>query len=146
MWYSVLADVVVAFHLAYVSFVVFGLVLIILGIPLRWQWTRNFWLRITHLAMIIVVAGEAMLDITCPLTTLENQLLTLAGQPAEERSFMGRLLNDLMFPFDCPDSSWVWPVAYVGFAGLVLLTFVVAPPRWKRRAVVEQPAPNHLLA
>jgi hypothetical protein len=145
MWYSFLADLVVAIHFAYVSFVVFGLVFILLGIPLRWQWTRNLWLRITHLMMILIVAVEALLEITCPLTSWENQLNALSGRPAEERSFMGRLLNNLMF-YDCPDNSWIWPVMYVGFAGLVLLTFAVAPPRWKRRGVAGQPAANHFPA
>jgi hypothetical protein len=135
MWYGVLADVVVAIHFAYVSFVVFGLLFIAVGIPFRWQWTRNFWLRFTHLLMIVVVAAEALLNITCPLTRWETQLNQASGRPIEERSFVGRMLNDLMF-FDCPDNSWIWPVVYLGFAGLVLMTFVIAPPRWKRPSVL----------
>jgi hypothetical protein len=145
MWYSFLADLVVAIHFAYVSFVVFGLVFILLGIPLRWQWTRNPLLRITHLLMILIVAAEALLEITCPLTRWENQLNVLSGRPAEERSFMGRLLNNLMF-YDCPDNSWIWPVMYVGFAAVVLLTFAIAPPRWQHRRVVQQPTGDHFPA
>lgn len=131
MWYSLLADVVVALHFAYVGFVVFGLIFILVGIPLHWQWTRNFWLRIVHLVMILIVAGEAILGITCPLTRWETLLNQASGRPFEERSFVGRLLNDLLF-FDFPDNDWVWPVLYVGFAALVGLTFVLAPPRRKR--------------
>jgi hypothetical protein len=136
MWYGFLADVVVGVHFAYVSYVVFGLLLILLGIAFGWQWTRNLWFRLSHLVMILVVAAEALLGITCPLTRWETLLVQASGRPSEERSFMGRLLNDLMF-FDCPDNSWIWPVAYVGFAVLVLLTFVIAPPRWKRRATAQ---------
>jgi hypothetical protein len=40
MFYSFLADVVVALHVAYVGFVVVGLLLILLGLPLRWSWGR----------------------------------------------------------------------------------------------------------
>lgn len=128
MWYGILADVVVAVHLGYVSFVVFGLLLVLVGIPLKWQWTRNLWLRIVHLTMILIVAGEALLGIQCPLTTWESQLGVLAGRGAEQRSFVGRLMHDLFF-FDFPDHSWIWPVTYVGFALIVVLTFVLAPPR-----------------
>jgi len=137
MWYHFLADVVVAIHFAYVSFVVFGLLFIVAGIPMGWQWTRHFWLRIVHLVMILIVAGESLLGITCPLTTLEYQLTAAAGVTASERSFVGRLLDNLMF-FDCPDSSVIWPIIYVGFASLVLLTFVLAPPRWKRHQALPQ--------
>jgi hypothetical protein len=131
MPYSLLADVVVALHVAYVSFVVFGQVAIFLGVLLRWQWIRNPWFRWTHLAMITIVAVEAILDITCPLTTWEYNLRTLAGEQAAEGSFMGRLLHDLLF-FDAP--RWVFTTAYISFALLVLATFWLAPPRPWRRA------------
>ncbi len=131
-FYSLLADGVVALHLAYVSYVVFGELLIVAGIPLGWQWIRNAWFRISHLVMILVVAFEAVCGIECPLTTWEFNLLQAAGKNPENRSFVGRLLNDLMF-FDCPDQSWVWPWIYGGVAGLIVATFVLAPPRFRRK-------------
>jgi hypothetical protein len=134
MWYNFLADVIVAIHVAYVSFVVVGLVLILVGIPLGWQWTRNVWLRLTHLVMILIVVAEEFLGIECPLTTWERNLAVASGRPGDERSFVGRLLDNLIF-IDVPDNNWIWPVIYVGFAGLVLLAFVAAPPHWKRKAV-----------
>jgi Protein of Unknown function (DUF2784) len=125
--YSVLADMVVAIHLAYVSYVVFGQLLIVIGIPLGWRWVRNFWFRISHLAMIVVVAMEALAKFECPLTTWEYQLLAASGTEAEHRSLVGRLMHNLMF-FDCSDQSWVWPWIYCTAAGLVFSTFVLAPP------------------
>jgi hypothetical protein len=131
MPYWLLADVVVAVHVAYVSFVVFGQLAIFLGILLRWQWIRNPWFRWIHLAMIIIVAVEAILDITCPLTTWEYNLRVLAGQEAAAGSFMGRLLHNLMF-FSAP--RWVFTASYIAFALLVLGTFWLAPPRlWRWR-------------
>ena len=41
-------------------------------------------------------------------------------------------MHDLMF-FDCPDDSWIWRWIYGGVAGAILLTFVIAPPRWPRK-------------
>src|SRR5262245_29774886 len=102
MIYHVLADLVVAVHLAYVAYVVIGLLVILIGIGFRWSWVRNPWFRFSHLAMIVVVAAEAILRFPCPLTTWENDLTRLAGgTPDEGRTFIGRLLHNTMF-FDCP--------------------------------------------
>jgi hypothetical protein len=132
MWYGLLADVVVAIHLAYVSYVVVGQLAVFVGIVLRWQWIRNIWFRVTHLLAISIVAFEAIMDITCPLTRWEAQLRGLAGQQVQENDFMGRLIHDLFF-FSWP--QWVFTALYIGFALLVLGTFVVAPPRWRKKAI-----------
>jgi hypothetical protein len=129
MWYGLLADVVVAVHLAYVCVVVFGFVAILVGAALRWRWVRNPWFRCIHLTMIGIVALEAILHITCPLTDLEDWLRTQAGQPLSGETFIGRLMHDLMF-YQAPE--WVFTVAYISFAFLVLSTFWLAPVRWRR--------------
>jgi hypothetical protein len=130
MWYGLLADVIVAVHVAYVSYVVVGQLAIFAGVVLRWQWIRNFWFRVTHLVAIGIVAFEAVLNIPCPLTIWEARLRAAAGQPVSGETFVGRLLHNLLF-FSWP--AWVFTVLYVGFALLVLATFVFAPPRWRRR-------------
>ena len=43
--YSFLADLVVVVHALYVGVVVFGLLLIWIGLFCRWQWVRSFWFR-----------------------------------------------------------------------------------------------------
>jgi hypothetical protein len=58
------ADVIVAFHTAYVAFIVVGLVAICVGALLRWGWVRNPWFRYTHLIAIVIVAGEAVLGLS----------------------------------------------------------------------------------
>ena len=45
LWARVLADLIVVLHAAYVSFVVFGLAAILLGVVFRWRWVRNVWFR-----------------------------------------------------------------------------------------------------
>jgi hypothetical protein len=138
MWYSILADVIVAAHLAYVSYVLVGQVLIVLGWILKWGWVRNLWFRVTHLAMILVVAIESIFQIECPMTTWEYDLRSLAQQEATEGSFIGRLLGDILF-YDAPADHPAFLAAYVGFALLVLATFVFVPPRtegYRRSSVV----------
>jgi hypothetical protein len=131
MWYGLLADVVVAVHVCYVSFVVFGQLAIFLGMFLRWNWIRNFWFRVVHLVMISIVAVEAILDISCPLTDLEYYLRGRAGQEMAEGTFVGRLLHDLMF-FNA--EPWVFTTIYISFALLVMGSFWLAPPRWPVKA------------
>ena len=68
------ADVVVVLHAAYVSFVIFGQLAILVGILCRWAWVRNVWFRWLHLLAISIVVIESLLGIVCPLTTLEDWL------------------------------------------------------------------------
>jgi hypothetical protein len=131
VFYAVLADLIVAVHLAYVGFVVVGQLLIVPGAIFGWGWIRNPWFRTLHLLAILVVAGEAFAGIPCPLTVWEDKLRELADQAAQGGTFIGRLLDFVMFP---PGLTEAWSHAlYYGFALLVLATFVLAPPRRLRR-------------
>src|SRR4051812_3189133 len=87
MLYGILADLVVAIHVAYVSVVVFGLLAIVLGRPFGWEWVRNRWFRVIHLVMIGIVATEAVFNWDCPLTVWEAQLRVAAGQTVADGTF-----------------------------------------------------------
>lgn len=130
MTYSLLADLIVAIHVAYVSFVVLGQAAILAGAALHWEWVRQRWFRLLHLAAIIVVALEALANIACPLTVWEDELRKLAGQSVEEGTFIGRCLDGLLF-YNFP--TWVFTSMYVGFALVVLATWILVPPRWRER-------------
>jgi hypothetical protein len=129
-YYRFLADVVVTLHFAYVSFVIVGLLLTLIGGLLHWNWVRNFWFRIIHLLMIAAVVVEAWFGITCPLTTWEKQLRELSGQATYGGSFVANLLHDAMF-FD--GAPWVFTLGYTLFGAVVLLTFRFSPPRLPQR-------------
>jgi hypothetical protein len=126
MWYGVLADFVVVVHLAYVSFVVLGQLLIMAGAALRWSWIRKLPFRLAHLAAIVIVALESVCGIDCPLTIWEKKLRLLAGQASSHESFVARGVHAVMF-YDLEES--VFTTIYVCFAAAVVLTLWFVPPR-----------------
>lgn len=130
MFYRLAADAVVVVHFAYVAFVVVGLLAILLGLACGWRWVRNPVFRILHLGAIVFVAAEALGGVTCPLTTWEYQLRTLAGDATYQGDFIAAWVHDLLF-FDA--EPWVFTVCYVAFALVVLATFLFGPPRWRTR-------------
>ena len=77
------------------------------------------------------LAVEALLGVVCPLTEWEFRLRELAGQQVERQlSFVARLVRSIIF-YDFP--SWVFTAAYVGFAVLVAGSFLLIPPRRRKR-------------
>lgn len=130
MGYTYLADGVVAFHVAYVSFVIVGQLAVVIGAIFKWGWVRNLWFRLAHLLSILIVAFEAIFGIACPLTVWEDQLRQSAGQDVSEGTFIGRFMHDILF-YDCNPN--IFTAIYITFALLVLATFVFAPPRRRRR-------------
>jgi polyferredoxin len=126
--YSALADVVVVLHASYVGFVIFGELAILLGILLRWGGIRNRTFRLLHLATILIVVLEAWCGITCPLTTWEDWLRSQAGQTVEQGDFIGRWVHHALFYRADP---WTFSVIYTAFGALVVLSLILAPPRWR---------------
>ena len=127
--FALLADIIVVFHFCYVAFTVGGEVVVLLGGGLKWRWVRNLPFRIVHLAAVVLVAGEALAGAGCPLTVWEYALRVRAGQSVEGQiSFVARLVRSIIF-YDLP--AWVFLVAYVAFAALVALTFLVFVPTGK---------------
>jgi hypothetical protein len=125
----VLADAIVVFHAAFVTFVVLGMAVILVGLACKWDWVRNAWFRVLHLAAIGVVVAESLWGVACPLTTWERTLRQQAGQQAYTGDFVGYWAHRLIF-FDA--EPWVFTLAYVVFGATVLLTFLAGPPRWRR--------------
>ncbi|MBV8357593.1 MAG: DUF2784 domain-containing protein [Deltaproteobacteria bacterium] len=123
--YHLAADLVATIHSAYIAFVVFGFIAIILGIAMGWRWVCNMYFRMAHLAAILLVCVEVLLGVSCPLTVLEARLRVLGTDTPYPASFIGSLLDRLIF-YDLP--QWLFTVAYLSFGALVLLTFVLAPP------------------
>lgn len=120
------ADAMLGVHFVFVLFVVAGLAAIWLGAALQWHWVRNFWFRVTHLAAICFVAAEALTGVMCPLTVWED---ALRGRDSEV-GFIARSVRAVMF-YEFPE--WVFTLAYVMFALVVLGTYWLLPPRMRAR-------------
>ncbi len=129
--YRILADLVLFLHFGVVLFVIFGLLVTVVGLIARWAWVRNFWFRLAHLICIGVVVAQAWLGVICPLTTLENWLRRKAGDATYEGSFVAHWVGEVLFYDDV--EPWVFTVCYSVFGALVLVTFIFGPPRWPRR-------------
>jgi hypothetical protein len=136
LWARILADLIVVIHATYVSFVVFGLLAILVGALFGWSWVRNFWFRMIHLTAIGIVVAEALAGIPCPLTNWEQQLRKIGGQTGYTGDFLGYWAHQFIFYRAEP---WVFTAAYAAFGLAVLAGFVLAPPRRSKRAVLAVP-------
>src|SRR5271168_3489467 len=116
-----LADTIVVIHLLIVLFVLTGVPLVYLGAARHWAWVRSWRWRLLHLIAIAVIAAESLIGIDCPLTVWEDRL---RGEQIST-GFIERWVDRVLF-YDAP--SWVFTAAYVGFAALVVITWVTVPP------------------
>ena len=123
--FQVLANAVLALHVAVVLFVVRGLLLVLLGNGLGWNWVNRLWFRLLHLATILYVAGQAWFGVTCPLTTLENWLRNEGGYTGYASSFIEYWFQRILF-HDAP--AWVFTLAYTVLASAVAVSWLRFPP------------------
>ncbi len=88
MFYRVLADVVLLFHLAFILFVVLGTLLV-------WRFPRLVWLHLPAVlwAGLIEISGRV-----CPLTPLENHLRRLGGEAGYHGGFVEHYLLPIIYP------------------------------------------------
>ena len=124
--YLLAADLLLFTHVSFVAFVVFGLVLILLGRPLRWSWVRNPWFRLSHVTAIGVVTLQSWLGVVCPLTTWEMALRRKAGDATYSGEFIAHWLEQILY-YRAP--PWVFIACYTVFAALVVASWFWVRPR-----------------
>ncbi len=113
----VLADATVAFHLAFILFVMVGGALV---------WRRPAWAWL-HVPAVAWVAWLEFTHATCPLTPLENMLRARAGDAGYTDGFIEHYVEPVIYPRGLtPDSQLV-----LG-ALVVLLNIVVYALVWRR--------------
>ena len=121
MCFSLLADVTVVFHLAFVVFVLFGGLLVV-------RRPRVAWLHVPAVAWGAWIEFAGWL---CPLTPLENWLRTLGGAAAYDSSFVEHYLLPLLYPASL-SAQRLWVLG-----GIVLLVnavvYLVVLRRYSRR-------------
>jgi len=118
--FSLLADTILIVHFSFVVFVVFGFLLILLGLLAGWSWVHNRKFRITHMAAIGIVVLQAWLGQLCPLTKWENELRRMSGQSGYEESFVEHWLHEVLFYRAEP---WIFTTIYTCFGALVVLVW-----------------------
>jgi hypothetical protein len=121
MFYSLMADAVVVFHLLFIVFVLSGALL-----ALRWRgW---IWL---HLPAVAWGMAVEFLHLYCPLTPLENALRLKAGSAGYEGDFLGHYLIPLIYP------AGLTPQIQIALGTVVLVVnlsaYLIVLLRWRRR-------------
>lgn len=119
------ADLLLLSHVLFVAFVVFGLVLILVGKIANWAWVRNPWFRSAHLAAIGIVMLQSWADVVCPLTTWEMAFRERAGEIAYSGTFISHWLDTLLY-YQAP--AWVFVVCYTLFALAVVACWIWVRP------------------
>ncbi len=128
--YLIAADLLLIIHVMFVGFVVFGLLLILLGRICRWDWVLNPWFRLAHLCAIGIVVLQSWFGMICPLTTWEMALRAKAGAATYSGSFIAHWLHQILY-YQAP--SWVFTLVYSLFGLLVLVSwFWVKPNNFSR--------------
>ena len=121
-----LADAVLVVHALIALFILGGLAAIWIGWGLGWKWIRLRLFRLAHLFAIGVVSTLSLLGLACPLTVLEDWLRNGSVGSLGAQGFIQRWVSRLLY-YDV--SAWVFTLAYVVFALMVLLTWRLVPPR-----------------
>jgi hypothetical protein len=131
---SLIADVILVVHCAFIAFVVGGQACVLVGRFRDWGWVRNFTFRVCHLLAIGIVVAQAWANQICPLTVWENALREAAGERSYSETFIAHWVGKLVY-YDAP--PWVFTVAYSVFGALVLFSWVWVRPK---RGVPNRPA------
>jgi hypothetical protein len=123
--FSDLATAVLVFHLLVVLFNLCGMIVIPLGAWRGWAFVRVFWWRALHLAILAVVALQAVLGQACFLSLWQSALQRWAGEGASAAPFIARFINRLLF---WPLPLWVFAIIYVAVCAYVLALWRLVPP------------------
>jgi hypothetical protein len=134
--YVWIADLILVVHVLVAAFIVFGLVLVLVGKATGWGWVRNPGFRWLHLMAITVVVLQSWLGKVCPLTTWEMALRAKAGDASYDGSFIAHWLGEILF-YQAPPGVFV--VAYTLFGGLVVFAWMWVRPDPLRKGADRHP-------
>lgn len=112
--YTLLADIVVSFHLLYILFLIFGA---LIGRKIKWV----MWL---HIAALAVSVHQQLADWICPITHLEVYLRRKEGW-GYTGTFIEHYVDNLVY-LDVPRSTvFIGTLVVIGATGVVYLKFRV---------------------
>ena len=124
-----LANFILAFHFAIIAFNVAGLIVIPLGAVLGWRIIRIAWLRLLHLALLGIVAAQAIDGRACILTIWQNGL---TGNRTAPEPVIMHWVNGLIY-WNLP--IWAFAVLYsaVFLYVAALSAFIPFGRRWRKQ-------------
>jgi Protein of Unknown function (DUF2784) len=110
--YSLLADLVVLLHFAFIVFVAVGGVL-------AWRWPRLVW---AHIPVVVWAVAIVAIGFTCPLTPLEKLLRRRGGDEAYDDGFIDHYLEGVVYPgrYTLLARAFVAALIVAGYVGLIV--------------------------
>ena len=120
--YSALATLTLAFHLLFIVFCLMGGLLCLRDS--RWMYL--------HVPAAMWGALAELLSIVCPLTYLENFLLSKAGESGYQGDFIGEYLLFVIYP-----AGLTWQIQIWLGLGLICFNLVIYSWVWRKRSSVE---------
>ncbi len=118
-----LAEAVLAAHLAIILFNLFGLVAVPMGAALGWRFVHIAWWRVLHLVLLAAVAAQALAGRACLLTIWQS---ALAGDTARPAPLIMSWVDRLIY-WRLP--VWVFAALYVAVFGYALALLWLVPLR-----------------
>jgi hypothetical protein len=119
---AILALIVLATHVAIIAFNLFGLIAIPLGAWWRWRFVRIRWWRMLHIAVLAIVALQALFGRACILTLWQD---SLAGSSSSSPLIM-RWVTGLIY---WPLPMWFFALLYLAVFAYTLALWFLVPPR-----------------
>ena len=119
-----LADIVLILHFFIVIFITVGFFLIPIGYYYDWNWIKSLKLRLFHCGLMFLVTFETLVGITCPLTSIENNLRGMSNS----KSFISFWIEKIIY-WDFPTKFFIF--LYFIFLGWTLLMWKIYPPKLK---------------
>lgn len=118
-----LAETVLAAHVAIILFNVFGLVAVPVGAACGWHFVRIRWWRVLHLALLAAVAAQALAGRACILTLWQSELEGAVARPPP--LIVGWV--DRVVYWRLP--LWVFAALYVAVLLYAAVLYRLVPPR-----------------
>ncbi|HUM07990.1 MAG TPA: DUF2784 family protein [Acidocella sp.] len=119
-----IAQAILALHLLIIAFNIAGLIVIPLGAWRGWRIVRIAWLRLLHLALLAVVAAQALAGRACILTIWQDRLEG-SGQPVQP--MLMRWVDSLIY-WNLP--IWAFALMY-SLVFLYVLALTMLVPFWR---------------
>ena len=118
----ILAEAILAAHLAIILFNLFGLIVVPLGAICGWRFVRVRWWRLLHLVSLAAVAAQAVFGRACFLTIWQAALTGATGSPTP--LIVGWVNRVIYWPLPL----WVFAALYLLVFGYALALLWLVPP------------------